>query len=148
MNSFDLTAEIRTEKSSNIERALAAAGIAATAVGSFIVGYFNPVSAGFFPPCPLYQTFGINCPGCGLTRGFHALFHGDFLAAIHYNALLPVFAFIFSYMLISMILVAVRGRGLSWKVFPPSALYAFLVLMVVFAVLRNLPFYPFTLLAP
>lgn len=148
MNSFDVTAKTKTEKSSNIERMLAAAGIAAAAAGSVAVAYFNPVTAGFFPQCPLFQMFGINCPGCGLTRGFHALFHGDVLAALHYNALLPIYAFIFGYILVSLILIAVRGRGLSWKVFPPSALYAFLALILVFAVLRNIPVYPLNLLAP
>ncbi|MGI8493925.1 MAG: DUF2752 domain-containing protein [Pyrinomonadaceae bacterium] len=140
--------EIKAEKHSNIERIMAAAGIIAAAIGSFVVAYFNPVTAGFFPQCPLFQLFGINCPGCGLTRGFHALFHGDILTALHYNALLPLYAFILGYILVSVFLIAVRGRGLSWKVFTPNALYALLILMLVFAVLRNIPVYPLNLFAP
>jgi hypothetical protein len=50
--------------------------------------------------------------------------------------------------LISLFLIAVRGRGLSWKVFPPTALFGFLIASLIFAVLRNLPAYPFNLLAP
>ncbi len=133
---------------STIERILAVAGIAAIGAGAFVVGYFNPMTAGFFPVCPLYYLTGIHCPGCGLTRGFHALFHGDVLTALHFNALLPIYAFVFGFIFVSMILVAVRGRGLSWKIFPPWAMYGFLVLAAAFFVLRNLPFYPFTLLAP
>ena len=133
---------------SRIERILAGAGILAVGAGAFVVGYFNPTTAGFFPVCPLYSLTGINCPGCGLTRGFHALFHGDVLTALHFNALLPVFALVIGFMFISMFLIAVRGRGLSWRIFPPSAMYGFLVLAAAFFVLRNLPFYPFTLLAP
>ncbi len=133
---------------STIERILAVAGIAAIGAGAVVVGYFNPTTAGFFPLCPLYSLTGIHCPGCGLTRGFHALFHGDVLTALHFNALLPVYAFVFGFMFVSMILVAVRGRGLSWRIFPPASLYGFLVLAAAFFVLRNLPFYPFTLLAP
>lgn len=148
MDTIDLKTNIEANKSSNIERILAAAGVAATAIGTFVVTYFNPVTAGFFPQCPLYQAFGINCPGCGLTRGFHALFHGDVLAALHYNAMLPIYGFIFGYLLISMVLVAARGRGLSWNRFPPALMYGCLVLILVFAVVRNLPVYPFTLLAP
>jgi hypothetical protein len=134
--------------SSIIERIFAGAGILTAGAGAFVVGYFNPTTAGFFPVCPLYYLTGIYCPGCGLTRGFHALFHGDVLTALHFNALLPVYAFVFGFMFVSMILIAVRGRGLSWKIFPPSAMYGFLVLAAAFFVLRNLPFYPFTLLAP
>jgi len=134
--------------SSTLERVLAGAGILTVGAGAFVVAYFNPTTAGFFPVCPLYYLTGIHCPGCGLTRSFHALFQGDVLTALHFNALLPVYAVVFGFMLVSMILVAVRGRGLSWRIIPPSAMYGFLVLAAAFFVLRNLPFYPFTLLAP
>ena len=136
-----------SEKSSNIERILAAAGILAAAIGAFVLRYFNPITAGFFPVCPLYAMTGIACPGCGLTRGFHALFHGDVLTALHFNALLPVYAFIIGYSFLSMFLVAMRGRGLSFRVFSPFVLWGFLVVSIIFALVRNLPFYPFNLLA-
>ena len=92
--------------------------------------------------------FGIACPGCGLTRGFHALFHGDLLTALDYNALLPFFGFIFGYFFISLILLAVRGRGLSFKIFQPKLMYGFLAIALAFAVVRNLPLYPFSVLYP
>ena len=136
------------EKTSFLTRITAAAGVSAIAAGSFFVWYFNPSNAGFFPVCPLYAMTGLACPGCGLTRGFHALFHGDVLAALDYNALLPVFAFIFAYFTATMILVAVRGRGLSFEIFRPRFLYGFLAVSLAFAVLRNLPVYPFSVLYP
>ena len=137
-----------TKNSSVIERVFAGAGILTVGAGALVVAYFNPTTAGFFPVCPLFSLTGIHCPGCGLTRGFHALFHGDVLTALHFNALLPVFAFLIGFMFVSLVLIAVRGRGLSWRIFPPASLYGFLVLTAAFFVLRNLPFYPFTLLAP
>src|SRR5918998_6939019 len=96
-----------TETSSKIERFAAGAGIAALGAGSFFVWYFNPSNVNFFPVCPLYSMTGIACPGCGLTRGFHALFHGDVLTALDYNALLPVYVFIFGYFFLSMVLIVV-----------------------------------------
>ena len=135
-------------KSSTVERIFAGAGILTIGVGAFAVRYFNPTTAGFFPGCPLFSLTGILCPGCGLTRGFHALFHGDILAALHFNALLPVFALVIGFLFVSMLLIVVRGRGLSWRIFSPSAMYGFLFIVAAFFVLRNLPFYPFTLLAP
>lgn len=137
-----------TIKSSLTERVLAGAGILAAAAGAFVVGRFNPVTAGFFPVCPLYAMTGLNCPGCGLTRGFHALFHGDVWGALHFNALLPVYLFVFIYLLASMFSVAVRGRGLTLNIFRPNRIWSFLVIAVVFGVARNFPVYPFTLLAP
>ena len=131
-----------------LQRIFAAAGVAAIAAASALVGYFNPSNVNFFPVCPLYAVTGLACPGCGLTRGFHALFHGDVISALDYNALLPVFAFIFGYFLLAMFLIAVRGRGLSFEIFRPGFLYGFLATALAFAVLRNLPLYPFSVLYP
>ncbi len=37
------------------------------------------------PPCALHQTFGLDCPMCGMTRAFSALSHGQLLLAWAYN---------------------------------------------------------------
>ncbi len=131
------------------ERLLAAAGIFIIFCGSLYVWFFNPTTEGIFPTCPLLTLTGLACPGCGLTRGFHALFHGEFLTALGFNAMLPIYAAVFLYLLASMFLTALRGRSLPMtKIFHPLALSGFLIVMISFAVLRNLPFYPFTLLYP
>lgn len=134
-------------QASAVERIFAAAGVFVVAGAIFANTYFDPVTAGFFPQCPLHAATGLNCPGCGLTRGFHALFHGDLSSALHFNALLPIYGLIFGYLFIAMFLVAVRGRGLSLKVFSPTFLWIFLAVSVIFGIIRNLPFYPFNLLA-
>lgn len=133
-------------KSSIKERILAAIGILTAVIGAFIITCFNPTTAGFFPVCPLHAATGLNCPGCGMTRGFHAVFHGDFLGALHFNALLPVFLFVGIYLFISLALIVVRGRGLSLNIFKPYLLWGFLIVLIVFGVIRNLPFYPFSFL--
>jgi hypothetical protein len=138
----------KTIKSSTTQRLLAAAGFIAGASAAFAVAWFDPVTTGFFPQCPLYQMTGFACPGCGLTRGFHALFHGDVLTALDYNALLPFYALFFAYLAASMFAVAVRGHGFTFKPFQPKIVYGFLVVSIVFAVVRNLPFYPFSVLYP
>ena len=132
---------------STTERVLAGAGILAGLAGAFAVGYFNPAGAGFFPACPFHWLTGLNCPGCGLTRGFHALFQGDVLTALHFNALLPVYLLLFLYLFVSLGLILIRGRGLKFRAFSPRVLYGFLALTLIFSVIRNLPFYPFNFLA-
>lgn len=44
----------------------------------------------FFPNkqlCIFKNLFHIPCPGCGLTRAFYSILHGDFCSAFYYNAL-------------------------------------------------------------
>ena len=133
---------------STIERILAGAGVLSVGGASFFVWYFNPSTQGFFPVCPLFKFTGLACPGCGLTRGFHALFHGDVLTALDFNAMLPFYAVFFAYLFLAMILIAVRGRGISFNFLHPALIWGFLITSFVFAVLRNLPFYPFSILYP
>jgi len=134
-------------KSSIVERVLAGAGILAAMTSVFAVSYFNPATAGFFPACPFHALTGLNCPGCGLTRGFHALFHGDVLSALQFNAMIPFYFLFFLYLFVSLALILFRGRGLAFRAFSPRVIYGFLALTLVFSVVRNLPFYPFNLLA-
>lgn len=135
-------------KSSPTERLLAAAGIFVFAVGSFVVWFFEPTKAGFFPVCPLFAMTGFACPGCGLTRGFHALFHGDVSTALGFNAMLPLWTFIFAYLFAALFFVAVLGRAVRFKIFKPAYIWSFFVVSIVFFVARNIPAYPFTLLYP
>ncbi len=131
-----------------LERWLAAAGLAAASAGSALVWYFNPSNYHFFPACPILALTGFACPGCGLTRGFHALFHGDIYTAVDFNALTPLMALIFVFLFASLVSIAVRGKGLLRLSASPTFLLGILILLLLFGVLRNLPFYPFTFLYP
>ncbi len=139
-----MTAEL---KSSIIERGFALAGAAVMAGIAFVVGWFNPSTAGIFPVCPFYSLTGLACPGCGMTRGFHALLHGDILSALGYNLLLPGILFFFGYLFVSLFLTFARGRGLDFRIFSPLVIWSFFGFGLVFTILRNLPYYPFNLFA-
>lgn len=131
-----------------LERFLAAAGVATMAAGAAAVWHFDPSETSIFPVCPMYSMTGFACPGCGLTRGFHALFHGDLLGALDHNALLPFFAALIGFFLVSLMLLAVRGRGLRVDLLKPRMLWSFFILLIVFGIARNLPVYPFSILFP
>lgn len=133
---------------SNAQRALATSAVAAIVVGSGAVAYFDPSKANFLPVCPLYALTGFACPGCGLTRGFHALFHGDVLTALDLNALIPVWVLIFGYLSVSLLLFAVRGKGLQMWVVKPAFLFVLMGVLIAFGVLRNIPAWPFSILFP
>jgi hypothetical protein len=130
------------------ERTLAGAGVGVMSVGAAAVWYFDPTRVAFMPACMLYSATGYACPGCGLTRGFHALFHGDIAGALGFNALIPLFILLFGFFFVSMGLVTVRGRTFpKWSLSLP-VIWGFLVLLLVFGFVRNIPHYPFTLLFP
>jgi hypothetical protein len=135
-------------KSSTVERVIAASGILVFGAGVYVLRQFNPVNAGFFPQCPLNSLTGFHCPGCGLTRGFHALFNGEIVTALDYNALLPFYFGFGLIILTSLFLTTFRGYGLKINFIKPWYLWSFLTLSLVFAVLRNMPLYPLNLLAP
>ena len=129
-------------------RLSAAAGVAALAGGAAVVAYFDPTQTHFLPVCPFFALTGFACPGCGLTRAFHALFHGDIITAIDFNALTPIWAVIFAYVGLSLALMAIRGRGLPMWPTNPRFMSVFGVFLLTFGVLRNIPVYPFTILFP
>lgn len=41
--------------------------------------------------CPLFNTFGIYCLGCGGTRAINCLLHGNLLEAISFNPFMFIF---------------------------------------------------------
>lgn len=50
------------------------------------------------PLCPINRIFGIQCFGCGLTRGFIAILRLDLAAAVRYHVLsIPLFIGILLY---------------------------------------------------
>ena len=134
--------------SSLIERLGAATAVIAMGTAGVVGFLFDPVKSNFFPVCPLYSLTGLACPGCGLTRGFHALFHGDVITALDFNLLLPIWAVIIGYVFISLVLLAVRSRGLPMWPSYPKFLWGFMIVLVGFGVLRNIPVWPLTILFP
>lgn len=120
--------------------------LAATAALA-ILFFFSPTQYPFYPRCPLHALTGLHCPGCGSLRAMHSLLHGDLASAFHFNALL-----ILSLPLLACLgfhsLRASRGKPPTHAGPRPFWLWLFFGAMIVFGVVRNLPFAPFSHLAP
>ena len=115
---------------------LATLAVGATALTTLAVR--DPEQPGHYPVCPFHAMTGLWCPGCGSLRAIHALAHGDLATALHRNVLvLPALA----YLAVAWVgwLAHSLGKPRSSRVTPPSALWCVLVVVVAFAVLRNLP---------
>lgn len=74
-------------------RLLAPAAVAAAVVvGCGYVYAFDPNQSGQpYLPCPTQAIFGVDCPGCGATRGMYALLHADLPRMMDHNVLLLAF---------------------------------------------------------
>lgn len=62
-----------------------------------------------FPLCPMASSFGIPCPGCGLTRATLALFRGDVRGALQLHPLVWLLAPLFVSFVGAATLELVRG---------------------------------------
>ena len=125
---------------------MAAAGVAVMTFGAWLVWFVDPTRASFLPVCPLFKMTGYACPGCGLTRGFHALFHGDIVGAMDFNLLIPLFVVIFGYLYISMFLVMVFAGVSNGRL----ARCGLGIIDCAASVrnFRNIPAYPFSWMFP
>lgn len=126
---------------------LAAAFAVAVAGGFWLLRTFDPNAPGsLFPPCLFRTLTGLYCPGCGITRMLHALVHGDFVRAFGMNAMVLA--------MLPALAVIVANEATARRLLAPALarpLYnakLWLAAVVLFGVLRNLPWAPFTALAP
>ncbi len=117
-------------------------------IGLALLSAFDPAASGIFPPCPFHAMTGLHCPGCGTMRALHQLLHGNLLAAFSLNPLMMLSLPWILYGLVSACVRRLGGRQLPTVFVPAAWIWALLAVVVVFAVLRNVPFYPLNLLAP
>ncbi len=119
-------------------RAALAAILAASAL--VVLFHFDPASAGFFPPCFFRAATGLACPGCGGLRAMHALLHGEVRHALLLNPLAVL-------LLPPALAVAAAERSRARRGMPTrvarAAIWAAGAVVLLFWVLRNLPYEPF-----
>jgi hypothetical protein len=125
---------------------LTALGLAGLCLGLLLNGTGGEVGL----PCPLRLLTGLDCPFCGTTRMIGALLHLDAGAALRFNAPVLLGGVVLFYLWASWTLqrfglLRLPRPRLSARL--QRFLYpALAVLGLLFMVLRNLPFAPFTAL--
>lgn len=116
-----------------------------TVGGGLVVYFFDPSQTSIYPGCTFHRLTGLNCPGCGSTRALYALLHGRWRVAAHDNILF----------LATLAVLILRAGWMAvnrWRKQPPislvpsSAAFVWLIVAIIFGVLRNLP--PFAFLSP
>lgn len=106
-----------------------------------------PAMAERMPECSVRRWTGLHCPGCGGTRCTARLLEGDLAGAFAMNAAVTVIALSCGGLLLAGVWREWRGASSVLRV-PAAWLWSLAWLVVVFALVRNLPGWPFTLLVP
>lgn len=105
--------------------------------------FFSPYQFSFFPTCPIYKYAGFHCAGCGSQRALHHLLHLEIGKMLQSNLLLPLWIFLALDFCYNKVIAKKDSLLLNSKI--PWTLFAFILLYMV---CRNIPYEPFTYLAP
>jgi hypothetical protein len=117
---------------------------------SLAVFYFfiNPNEVNYLPECPLYFATGLYCPGCGSQRATHQLLNFNIFGVLQQNVLYFISLFVLGYHLIVTGINAFFKKDFYNYMYHPKTPLVILAIIIIFWVLRNIPYYPFNLLAP
>lgn len=117
-------------------------------VGGVVLYFVTSEKATWLPPCLFHKFTGLYCPGCGTTRGLHALLHGHVLAALRFNVITIAALPVLVYAVAKVAWLEITGTKPQPKPLPVWVPWAIAFVIGIFWIARNIPAYPFTLLAP
>lgn len=119
--------------------------VALAGVAAFFLWRVHPEESELVPRCLFLQGTGLYCSGCGSLRAIHYLLQGELVQAWTMNALtvllLPGLLFL------AIAELAFSRHDLATRI-RPIWIWLLLAAFLLFGLLRNLPFHPFSLLAP
>lgn len=121
---------------------------AAVLVGALTLFHFKDPVAILFIPCPFYQLSGFLCPGCGSLRALYHLSQGELWFALSMNLLMVFFLPLIFFLVVLDLRQFTRPRVFSAGTLRAHCGWIVAGLILVFWLLRNLPLYPFSFLAP
>ena len=107
--------------------------------GAGLLHFRDPHVQGSYGFCPFNALTGLYCPGCGGTRAVNDLTNLDFGAAISGNVLAVGVAVTLIVAYVRWIPKRWRGEDARMIVLPANIGVTLLVVMAVFAVVRNTP---------
>ena len=128
-------------------RQAAVAAFAVTCTALLLLYRYQPAGL-LYPSCWVHALTGLYCPGCGGTRALHALLHGELRQAVDFNAMIVLLAPAVLGWCFLLLYRALRYNRIRLPAIPGRVLAGAVLTAVAFAVLRNLPLGPFSVLAP
>ena len=116
--------------------------------GGTALFFLNPSEHSFFPKCSFYVATGFSCPGCGSTRALFHLTHGNVLEALRLNPGLMALITLGITDYVRFVVSVIRGNPFQTLFGKLKLLGALMGVMLVYGVIRNLPWPLFESLAP
>ena len=113
---------------------------------ALLLYFFVEPKNGNLPKCFFHELTSLYCPGCGVQRSFHALLNGHLLTAIDYNLLFILLLPLIIYFLLAFTVNKIHPA--SSFIYKPVFSFTIVVVVVSFWIFRNIPFTPFSWLAP
>lgn len=116
--------------------------------GLYSIAITPPTPDSWYPKCHFYQFTGLHCPGCGTGRAAHFALNGQLLTAARLNIFAVIALPIIAILTIRRTLAEAFGHKVRRRVIPAWSIWLLFAAIMLFWILRNIPVYPFTLLAP
>jgi len=112
------------------------------------ISFFSiPGESKLYLPCYIRSITGFLCPICGSSRSLHALVHGNFLFAIRSNVFLVITICTGFLFYITTFVEKVFKKKVTVKISYKCG-YIITVILMVYGIIRNIPYFPFTYLTP
>ena len=111
-----------------------------------LVWVINPTDSGANsgPTCIIKMTTGFDCPGCGGTRAFYYLMHGNIPEAARHHAMAVFAAPFLVWLYVAWAVKMVWGKQIPVPNISAKTISFFIAAWAVFMVIRNIPVAPFT----
>jgi hypothetical protein len=105
-------------------------------VPAILLGYYLIVQKFFTASCPIYQTIGIPCAGCGMTRAARFVLTGQFSRAFYLN---PLAFFVVAFVLYCIFYRYIKGKAVPHFV---KGIVVILILLFLFYIVRMVLYFP------
>ena len=119
------------------KRAVTTGVFALGALLLFLLLMWLPFRLGF-TVCPVKRLTGLKCPGCGFSGACHALLRLDFAGAMRCNPFMPAIAGYVAAVSVSSAGSYIKTGKRASSPFPEWLNITFLVLLVIWTVVRNI----------
>lgn len=128
-------------KKREIEYAIWIAGVIVGifAISVLLIAYFTPFSIEMISyDCWIHEKSGLYCPGCGGTRAFFRLLHGDIIASFCYHPLVLYMGILYvAFMLKGIVAILSKGRY-SFMKYHITYVYVGIAITVIQFLVKNI----------